>query len=49
MESVWKFQAPANGLARLSLGYQREPGTVRITGTLEIENVSLELLNSSHD
>jgi tetratricopeptide (TPR) repeat protein len=49
MESVWKFQAPADGLARLSLGYQREPGTVRITGTLEIENVSLELLNSSHD
>ncbi len=41
-EQTWRFQVPASaGLAHLSLLYQREPGTARLRGTIELVAVRL--------
>jgi hypothetical protein len=37
-----RFAAPAGGLVRLALSSQRLAGAVRIDGTLELRDVSME-------
>jgi len=43
-EQTWRFQVPASAsLAHLSLLYQREPGTARLQGAIELVSVRLSL------
>jgi hypothetical protein len=37
-----RFRAPASGVVRVTLMYQRAPGTTRMQGTIELRNLSLE-------
>jgi hypothetical protein len=43
-EQAWRFQVPAStGLGHLSLLYQREPGTIRLRGAIDLISVRLSL------
>jgi hypothetical protein len=43
-EQSWRFQVPASAsLAHLSLLYQREPGTARLRGAIELVEVRLSV------
>jgi hypothetical protein len=43
-EQTWRFQVPASApLGHLSLIYQREPGTARLRGAIDLIAVSLSL------
>jgi len=39
--SVWRFKAPAEKLCLLTLEYARPPGTVRASGSVTLQSVSL--------
>ena len=47
-EQTWRFQAPASNLGHLTLVYDREPGTTRIQGALELMALHLIMDPGGH-